>query len=86
MMEGAYTVADGMTTSAHPTLFPHQVSELSQNEQIERLKTALFDCSKRMFSEPITLAGKLAFDFWGNIQLKRCKFKAHNPNPLLIYI
>ncbi|KAK7109448.1 hypothetical protein V1264_013488 [Littorina saxatilis] len=67
MMEGAYTVADGMTTSAHPTLFPHQVSELSQNEQIERLKTALFDCSKRMFSEPITLAGLFCNRTWDNV-------------------
>ena len=60
-MAGLFTVADGFTSSVHPTLFPHQVSELSETEQRERLKNAFFDCLRKMNSDPVTLTGRLFF-------------------------
>ena len=59
-MAGLFTVADGFTNSVHPTLFPHQVSELSETEQRERLKNAFFDCFKKINSDPVTLTGRLS--------------------------
>ena len=60
-MAGLFTVSDGFTSSVHPTLFPHQVSELSETEQRERLKNAFFDCLRKMNSDPVTLTGRLFF-------------------------
>ncbi|KAL8624121.1 hypothetical protein ACOMHN_036124 [Nucella lapillus] len=66
-MEEVVTVADTLTTQAHPTLFLHQVAELSEEEQVEKLNRAFFNCYQQIKHQPVVLKGLFCNRTWDNV-------------------